>query len=140
MHLDNEIDHNTYMQKKNEISHKINLLENERNKLCNRENAEKDLKQRLTAMRKTLEEGKNIDTFDRQVFESIVDYVIVGGYDEQGNADPSKVTFVYKTGVSDSQNGKDFKKKRKNAAVSKLQSPSILENKGLQSPYTDDEH
>lgn len=140
MHLDNEIDHNTYMQKKNEISHKINLLENERNKLCNRENAEKDLKQRLTAMRKTLEEGKNIDTFDRQVFESIVDYVIVGGYDEQGNADPSKVTFVYKTGVSDSQNGKDFKKKRKNAAVSNLQSPSILENKGLQSPYTDDEH
>ena len=102
--------------------------------------SEKDLKQRLTAMRKTLEEGKNIDTFDRQVFESIVDYVIVGGYDEQGNADPSKVTFVYKTGVSDSQNGKDFKKKRKNAAVSKLQSPSILENKGLQSPYTDDEH
>ena len=31
-------------------------------------------------------------------FESIVEKVIAGGYDDEGNADPSMITFVYKTG------------------------------------------
>ena len=36
--------------------------------------------------------------FDRGIFESIVEKVIVGGYDEDGNKDPYKITFIYKTG------------------------------------------
>ena len=36
--------------------------------------------------------------------------MIVGGYDEAGNADPSMITFVYKTGFED----------KKRAAISNL--------------------
>ena len=36
--------------------------------------------------------------FDRGIFESIIEKVIVGGYDEDGNKDPYKITFIYKTG------------------------------------------
>ena len=36
--------------------------------------------------------------FDRGIFESIIEKVIVGGYDEEGNKDPYKITFIYKTG------------------------------------------
>ena len=35
---------------------------------------------------------------DRGIFESIIEKVIVGGYDEDGNKDPHKIIFIYKTG------------------------------------------
>ena len=34
----------------------------------------------------------------KELFESIIEKVIVGGYDEDGNKDPYKITFIYKTG------------------------------------------
>lgn len=42
--------------------------------------------------------------------------MIVGGYDEAGNADPSMITFVYKTGFEDKKKGGDFEPERRNAA------------------------
>ena len=39
-----------------------------------------------------------LQEFDRGIFESIIEKVIVGGYDEDGNKDPYKITFIYKTG------------------------------------------
>ena len=39
-----------------------------------------------------------MEEFDRGIFESIVEKVIVGGYDDNGNKDPYKITFIYKTG------------------------------------------
>ena len=53
--------------------------------------------------------------FDRHVFESIVEKVIVSDYDEDGNKDPAQLTFVYKTGMKNSVDGSRFKPKRKNA-------------------------
>lgn len=43
-------------------------------------------------MREELEAETIIKEFNRQVFESIVDYVIVGGYNEEENDDPSMIT------------------------------------------------
>ena len=54
--------------------------------------------------------------FDRQIFESIIYKVIVDGYDDDGNKDPSMFTFVYKTGFTnsvDANNHKPPRKKRK---------------------------
>lgn len=42
-----------------------------------------------------------LEEFDRVVFESIVEKAIVGGFDENGNKDPYKITFIYKTGIQD---------------------------------------
>lgn len=38
-------------------------------------------------MREKLVQDDTIKEFDRQVFESIVDYIVVGGYNEEGNSD-----------------------------------------------------
>ena len=48
--------------------------------------------------------------------------MIVGGYDDDGNADPYMITFVYKTGFEDKKNGEDFKPPRRNSASKKLPS------------------
>lgn len=50
------------------------------------------------------------------MFESIVEKVIIGESDENGNANPYKLTFVYKTGYSNTVQSKMHKqvKKKKN--------------------------
>ena len=40
------------------------------------------MKRRISEFRKTLNENEVLDTFDRYIFESIVEKVIAGGYDE----------------------------------------------------------
>ena len=50
-----------------------------------------------------------MEEFDRGIFESIIEKVIVGGYDENGEKDPYKITVIYKTGFT---NGIGNAKKR----------------------------
>lgn len=51
---------------------------------------------RMSALRETLISEQVLDEFDRVVFESIIEKVLVGGFDEEGNPDPYKLTFVLK--------------------------------------------
>ena len=57
------------------------------------------LQRRLSDFKKALSHNEVLEEFDRGIFESIVEKVIVGGYDEDGNKDPYKITFIYKTGL-----------------------------------------
>ena len=73
------------------------------------------MKKRLEGFKKLLESNQYLEEFDRTVFESIVDKIIVGGTNEDGEIDPAMITIIYKTGKKDSQDGQLFKSKRKNA-------------------------
>ena len=59
---------------------------------------ESSLQRRISDFRKALTDNQVLEEFDRGIFESIIEKVIVGGYDEDGNKDPYKITFIYKTG------------------------------------------
>lgn len=72
---------------------------------------------RLREFRKVLGSGEILESFDRVVFESVVEKIIIGGYNDEGVEEPLKITFVYKTGIHSNFSGKDFKPKRKNAAA-----------------------
>jgi len=76
---------------------------------------EQTMKKRLAEFRKTLQNNQVLEYFDRYVFESIVDKVIVGGIEEDGTIDPHSLVFIYKTGLIDNQDGSKFKPKRENA-------------------------
>ena len=56
------------------------------------------LQRRLSDFKKALSHNEVLEEFDRGIFESIVEKVIVGGLDEDGNKDSYKITFIYKTG------------------------------------------
>ena len=120
LHLDSKIDFGTYQDKKAELTKEQQLKTTELLQLQGEAGVEKDLHKRIDAMRKLLTEAPILKEFDRNVFESIVEKVIVGGYDDDGNADPYMITFVYKTGFEDRKNGEDFKPPRRNAAKNKL--------------------
>lgn len=116
MHLEGKLDFATFERKRDSLRMQVEEQKAEINKLENAENSKMSVKNRLKTMRKDLEASDTIKEFDRQVFESIVDYVIVGGYDEEGNADPSMITFVYRTGFKDYKNGDHFRPARLNAS------------------------
>ena len=59
--------------------------------------------------RKILEKNEVLTEFDRCVFESIVEKVIIGEVDENGNTNPYKLTFIYKTEYSNSIQSKMHK-------------------------------
>lgn len=81
-----------------------------------------------------LDNREIIEEFNRTVFESIVDKVVVGRIDKGGTVHPYDLTFYFKTGIKDSQNSNDFKDKRKNAKdndINKLCSYKNDEDKKL---------
>lgn len=142
MHLDEIIDKATYEAKYLTLSEQIEQLKDTRRGLEEASETESTMKRRISEFRKTLEQNEVLDTFDRYVFESIVEKVIVGGYDEDGNKDPSMLTFIYKTGFKNSVDGSNFKPPRKNSKAAKqragLCSHTTDEAKATCSYHSDD--
>ena len=142
MRLEEIIDKDTYEQKYLDLSSQIEQLQKQRESLQESAETESTMKKRIAEFRRTLEENEVLDTFDRYVFESIVEKVIVGGYDEDGNKDPSMLTFIYKTGFKNSLDGTNFKPPRKNSKAAKksagLCSHTTDEAKSMCSYHSDD--
>ena len=84
-YLDSRIDFGTYQDKKSELTKEQQLKTAELKQLQGEASVEKDLHKRIDAMRKMLTEAPVLKKYDRHVFESIVEKVIVGRYDEAGN-------------------------------------------------------
>lgn len=55
--------------------------------------------------------------FDKDIFESIVEKIIVGGINSDGEIDPAMLTIIFKTGDSSTKDAKSYKSKRKNAKI-----------------------
>ena len=119
MHLEGKIDFETFEKKRDTLQNQLSEKKIEIAALEDIGNSKLDLEDRIAFMREKLETETTIKEFDRQVFESIVDYVIVGGYNEEGNADPSMITFVYRTGFKDRKDANHFKPERLNASKKK---------------------
>ncbi len=100
MRLEDAIDKQTYDDKMYELESKRRKLLQERERYAVDLADEKNLKKRVVEFKKLLEQNQVLEEFDRTIFESIVEKVIVGEIDEDGNIDPYKLTFVYKTGMS----------------------------------------
>nr|WP_330404368.1 hypothetical protein [Clostridioides difficile] len=115
MRLDDIIEKETYEIKYKELIDNQEKLLNERNKLNIVVKNEKSMKQRLKEFKKTLEENAVLDKFDRSVFESVVEKVIIGEKNKDGENDPTKITFIYKTGFKNTLSSNEFKIPRKNA-------------------------
>lgn len=138
MRLEDSIDKDTYEEKYTVLLKKIEELSAERQVLQNTSENEKGIRKRLSDLKKTLEQREALNEFDRLVFESIIEKVIIGGVDDDGNKDPSKVTFVYKTGFSNSVDGELFKPIRINSKSKKLCSHADGEVQKLSSESSND--
>lgn len=116
MKFDGRISDDLYDEKFHAIMKTQALLEDEKLNLEISLRSDSGVKERLESFRKLLTSKELITEFDRSVFESLVEKVIIGGITEDGSIDPAKICFVYKSGNESSFNGKEFKDRRKNAS------------------------
>lgn len=108
-YLEGTVEKEIYESMDIDLERKLTDLRAKIDMLTGQVETETDLKKRISEFKELLSENRVLEEFDRGVFESIVEKVIIGGYDEEGNKDPYKVTFIYKTGF---RNGVDNSKKK----------------------------
>ena len=89
-------------------------------KLCHfeevgRRNAERS--KSLDKLSAKLGKGCELDKFDPDVFEAAVENIVVGGFDEDGNADPYNLIFVLRCGEKHLLTGRAYKPQRRNAVA-----------------------
>lgn len=137
MRLEETIDKAAYEKKYEEFELILGDLSIEKEQLEQSSKEEIDLEKRIEHFRKVLEKNEVLTAFNRYVFESIVEKIIIGEIDEDGNPNPYKLTFVYKTGFFNtvqSKMHKQFKKKRRQNDVVDLPSYSMADTCGNNGP------
>ena len=142
MHLDGIIDKVAYEKKYEEFELSLSILSNERDQLRLSTQEEIGFEKRIAHFRRVLEQNKVLTTFDRFVFESIVEKVIIGALDESGNVNPYKLTFVYKTGFINTVKSKMHKQmgnRRRENDIVDVPSYSAADARGDGLPFTEDE-
>ena len=100
MLLDDNITKESYDAKYNELTGKIDQTKEELSLYSANVETGKHVSRRMREICTCIVEADMLDKFDRVVFESLVEKVIVGDMNEDGTADPYKLTFVLK-GMAD---------------------------------------
>ena len=112
MMLDDKISKEAYDEKYDEICKKLAKAESEKLLFSEGVATQNAISRRMKDIRSQLKDADIMDHFDRIVFESIVEKIIVGETNEDGTVDPYKLTFVLK-GMNN-RNMPDVKNRYKN--------------------------
>ena len=102
--LENAISQPVYEVKNEEYEEKLCSVRNIIRETKEKHEKEVSLKRRLEDFKKALSKNSVLEKFDRGIFESMIEKVIVGGYDEDGVKDPYKITFIFKIGFKKALN------------------------------------
>ncbi len=100
LHLEDKVDKITYEEKYGQLSKSLKELRAERVELDTVQDEEKTIKNRLMDFKKIFENAKPLEEFDGDVFKTVVEEVVIGGYNEDGIPDPYMLTFIFKTGLN----------------------------------------
>ena len=98
MRLDDKIDEETYQMKIAEVNQKMDELLLKKQSLKDRQQDQQDINKRLSEFQKVISKGEVLQKFDRHVFESITDRIVVGEKGENGEINPYKLKIIFKTG------------------------------------------
>ena len=110
MRLEENLNIGMFEKKYAELSEKHEKIKEKKDELQVVLNEEDDLSSRIDKFRKLFKNNQTLEEFDREIFESVIEEVIVGEIDEEGNINPYSVTFVFSTGL---KINKDFSKDNK---------------------------
>lgn len=124
--INDGVENDIYSIRHSEISNKLKKLKQKKSKLRTSINEENDIQERLIKFRDTLEKGNLIEEFDRRVFESIVDKIVIGDITND-KVDPYRITFVFKTGETSTKDALEIKGTKREKMCSKTNdSPSEM--------------
>lgn len=96
MYLDDKISKDAYEEKYQELESKIKSCKEEKMVFEKDSLSKQNISDRMKNIRTKLKNADFTDEFDRIVFESIVEKIIIGDIAADGTIDPYKLTFVLK--------------------------------------------
>lgn len=112
--LENSITEETFKEKNYELERKIKSVRKLREQRENNLNNDNAVKDRIVEIKEFLKNSQLITKFDKEIFKLLVDKVIIGEIDKDGNANPYVINFILKTSENkelDNQLDKQIKKK-----------------------------
>ena len=98
LHLDGKIDTIDYELKYSSLRKELDSKSEEIINLEAVDITQKDMDKHISNLRKYFNSNAIIEKFDEQVFKNVIDKVIIGSVDKDGNKEPYAITFVFKTG------------------------------------------
>ena len=96
--LDGVVEKELYEESDLRFVEQIADIKNQLEQLEEKREDKESLEKRLKSFRRALQKNEILEEFDREIFESMIEKVVIGGYDDEGKKDPYRITFVYKTG------------------------------------------
>ena len=98
MKIDGTIEEDVYKVKYAEFENKIKELNQKLESLVMINQEKYEIKRRIVEFKRLLERKEQVTEFDENIFKCLIDRVIVGEIDEEGNANPYVLNFVFKSG------------------------------------------
>lgn len=123
-YIDGKIAEDVYQSTEEKLLKERDRLASEIAKLKEKSVANIETENRLKEFKKAIKENRKFEKFDRTLFESLVEKVIVGGYDDEDKPDPYRLTFIFKNGFGQEINVKEIENKSKENAEKKDKGPS----------------
>jgi DNA invertase Pin-like site-specific DNA recombinase len=99
MNIEGIINKETYEEKYYATTSELERAKEDLNGLDEAYEQEKQLKEKLKFFRRAFDNNEALETFDREIFENVIDHVIVGKEYEDGTRNPYSITFVFKAGM-----------------------------------------
>lgn len=84
------------MKKMEKFKHKLEIIEHRQEQLKLIAEDKNGIEEGLKKIQNILETNNILNEFDQEVFDALVDYIVVGGYDENGNRNPYIIRFILK--------------------------------------------
>lgn len=100
MKLDDYMNKNAYLSKEKEINDKIKEIDDKISNYQNRLKTNKDISKQLKIVEEILSASKTINDFNEETFNNLVEKIIVGEVDEDGNVYLNTINFILKVGSS----------------------------------------
>lgn len=95
--LDGTLDKNMYNIKKEKIERKLEKINKELEQYKLLSEDDDKIEDGIEKIKNTISSKKILNGFDRDVFDALVDYIIIGGYDETGKKEENMIRFICKS-------------------------------------------
>ena len=95
--IEGTITKDVYNEKLNKYKDSLEKIENKIDYIRMQINTNEGIENGIKKIKEIIENDNLIEEFDVDIFDALVDYVIVGGYDETGKKDPYLIRFVCKS-------------------------------------------
>jgi len=95
--VEGTINQETYYERSNKYKEKIEKISNKIDRLKSEEKNDNSIEDGIKKLKQIIEKDTLMEEFDADVFDALVDYVIIGGYNESGQIDPYMIRFVCKS-------------------------------------------